>query len=224
MIDDYLENEYGGERDPYHKREVGVYHASMSGKCVRRLYFDFVEDAMPGASAWPHFELGHRIESVVQTALEDQHGPHRVKQDIPIKIESNDLDWILVGRTDPVVLDDNLEIDTLWEVKSTKNISYVSDEPKPEHVHQVHCYMTGLEQFDAKIIYVSKYDLEYVIHEIEYDPAIASDIMDKMDTLHESLMNEEPPEPSPYVSDHDYFCEHDGKCCKDVVDEIIDDT
>lgn len=221
----FLEAEYGGELDDYFKPEVGKYHASTSGSCLRRLYYDFKHEVPPGEDAWPHFELGNRMEDVFERALIEEHGERYVANSIPISIPIDGFE--IVGETDIVVLGDNLTVDTLYEVKSTKNLSYVRNKPKWPHVCQLHCYSYGLDLINdesRKIVYIDKGNLETVTHEVDFERGIWNHILRKMRNLHEALMNDEPPEVQP-EKHRDYFCPHDDtdRCCKNAVTATGDD-
>ena len=202
-------------KDSWHERKRGVYHASSTGKCVRRNYFDWVHDVTPPASAYVHFELGHRLEEVYLDALKYEFGDRFVKTDMPICLEFDD--FKIVGETDPVVFDNNGEISQITEVKTTTNLKYTRKEPKQTHLYQTHCYMKALDQDSVTIVYICKRDLDSVTHTIEFDSDIWDDIVDRTETLHNALENEDPPDPvGPEGQDH--FCDHSDMCCKEVYD------
>lgn len=214
MANQYLMNSFLNsqheEQDDYYEHEHGEYHASTSGACVRRNYFNIVDDVKPGQDAYPHFELGNRLEEIWIDVLKEEHGKRHVKNSIPIRVEQDD--WAIIGETDPVVVDYNMEVEHLWEVKTTSNLSYVRSEPKEEHVYQVHCYMMGLgNPPSTSIVYLNKKNLDTVIHEVSFDPEIWMDIVDRFTRLHEALEADEPPEPQ---EEGEYFCDHGAKCCE----------
>lgn len=203
------------QTDEWHEREVGEYHASTVGKCTRRLYYDFVDDTRPDASAYPHFQLGHVLEEQFLSSLKEEFGDRYVKTDIPIEIQRPE--YRIVGETDPVVINDNFELEEITECKTTGNLKYVKGAPKRTHKYQVHCYMKALGQDEATIIYLNKYNLDSVMHTVEFDAEIWADIIDRMDTLHEALLEREPPEPFEEPKYQDHFCDHEGdKCCKNL--------
>lgn len=222
IMNRYLEAEYADQDDEYYEPKVGTYHASTMGRCVRHNYFAFMEDIRPDDGAWPHFELGNTLEDVFVKALRNEYGWRYVKNSVPIRIGFDGYE--IVGETDPVVLKDNMNIRRLYEVKTTKNLSYVKSTPKLEHVYQVHCYMYALGLLDDRctIVYISKYDLDTQAHHVEFDKSIWNDIVDKVATLHEAIENEEPPEVQP-KSEHDYFCDAGDQCCKNLLEEETDD-
>lgn len=215
MIDEYLASEYGEQTDDYYQRTVGEYHSSATGNCVRRNFLDWIEDTRPGKSAWPHFELGNNIEDIVEDALINKHDARHVKNSIPIEIQFDE--FRIVGETDLVVLGKNLTLDTLYEIKSTGNLKYTKDEPKMQHLYQIHCYMHALGAETAKIVYVDKFRLDTVEHTVEYDEEIWDDIVDRTERLHTALITGEPPEPHEDSELWDHFCDHEssGKCCKE---------
>lgn len=219
ILKDYLRAEHG-EQDDYYDREVGVYHASTLGNCVRRNYFDFVRDPDVDESAYPHFTIGNVLEEVFEDALKERHGWRYVKNALPIRIPMDD--YVIVGETDPVVMDHNGDIERLWEVKTTGNLKYVRDEPKQEHLYQVHSYMFALDIIDDRcsIVYINKYNLETVTHTVQFDHEIWNDIVRRCERLHEALVNEDPPDPVG-EDGQDYFCPHDNTqlCCKVITDD-----
>lgn len=212
----FLEAEHGGELDDYFKPKIGEFHASTTGSCPRRMYYDFVEPKRPGKGAWKHFELGNRMEDVFEDALAEKHGSKYVINRVPIDIDFGQ--YKIVGETDPVVINDNMEIDTLWEVKSTTNLSYVRNKPKWPHVTQLHAYAYGLDLMNRpgarKIVYIDKTSLETVTHEVSFEQGIWKHVTNKLETVYEALMNGEPPEVSE-DKHRDHFCPHKEEpyCC-----------
>ena len=218
IITDYLEDTHSVQ-DEYYDREIGEYHASTSGNCVRRNYYDFKRDPEPGPSAWPHFTLGNVLEDVFEDALRVRFGKRYVKNAMPIKLEFDD--FHVVGETDPVIVDDSGNVDHLWEVKTTGNLKYTKDGPKQEHMYQIHCYMMalGITDDSASIVYINKYNLETQTHVVQFDHEIWMDIVDRFERLHEALLADEPPDIETEEDDQDYFCPHKDTqlCCKNAI-------
>jgi len=221
----YLRAQHGGELDDYYKPRIGEFHASTTGSCVRRLYFDFMDPEKPDDGAWKHFELGNRMENIFEDALKERHEPKYVVNAVPIEVEIDD--FKIVGETDPVVIDDNMDVETLWEVKSTSNLSYVRSQPKWPHVCQLHCYAYGLDVLSGsgrrKIVYIDKTSLETVVHDVSFERGIWQHILGKLRTVYQALLDEEPPEPAE-EKHQDHFCPHKDKaiCCKNVPAEPKD--
>jgi hypothetical protein len=215
----YLEAEHGGPVDEYFEPTIGEFHASTTGSCVRRLYFDFMDPEQARSGAWKHFELGNRMENVFEDALVERYGRKYIVNVVPIEIEIDD--FKIVGETDPVVITDDLKPDVLWEVKSTTNLSYVRDKPKWTHVCQLHCYAYGLDLLNPsdnrRIVYIDKGSLETVVHDVSFEQGIWEHIVGKLRTVYTALMNEEPPEPAE-EKHQDHFCPHKDKaiCCKNI--------
>lgn len=225
----YLEAEHGGELDDYYKPEIGEFHASTTGSCVRRLYYDFIEPEQPDDDAWKHFELGNRMENIFEDALVQRHERKYVVNAMPIKVDLGE--YHIVGETDPVVIGDNGEIEELWEVKSTSNLSYVRSKPKWPHVCQLHCYAYGLDLLNPsdtrKIVYIDKTSLETVTHEVSFEQGIWTHILNKLETAYDALQAGEPPEVAE-EKHRDHFCPHKDKpvCCHNCdadCDETEDD-
>lgn len=219
VLDEYLQAEYEENQDEYFERRLGEYHASATGNCIRRNFLDFINDVRPDDDAWPHFEIGNRIEDVFEAALEQKHGWRYVKNSVPIELNFGN--FSIVGETDPVVIRDNFDIDTLYEVKSTQNLGYTTEEPKRRHLYQAHCYMRALADgdvpdFDTKIVYINKSNLNTVTHDIDFDAEVWDDIVDRTRTLHNALISGQIPDPHEDSDLQDYFCEHGEKCCKNV--------
>lgn len=229
VMGEYLAAEHGGELDDYYKPTIGEFHASTTGSCVRRLYYDFVKPKRPDDGAWKHFELGNRMENIFEDALIRKHGEKYIVNPVPIEIDLGE--YSIVGETDPVVINDNMEIETLWEVKSTTNLSYVRKQPKWPHVTQLHAYAYGLDLMNRpgarKIVYIDKTSLETVVHEVSFEQGIWKHVTNKLDTVYEALMTGEPPEPAE-EKHQDHFCPHKEEpyCCKnvDLQDDDDDDS
>lgn len=213
IMKDFLNAEHSG-RDEWHERELGTYHASSCGKCLRHRYYQHAEDPQPDKSAYPHFELGHRLESVFLDALKEEFGDRYVKTDIPIEIQFDG--YRIVGETDPVVVGENGVPKEIFEVKTTTNLKYTRSEPKWTHLCQLHSYMKALDLEESSIVYIQKTDLSTQRHRVEFDPEIWETIDSSTRKLHEALLEKNPPDKQPEEG-RDYFCSAEGSgfCCKE---------
>lgn len=212
IMEEYLESEHGTKRS-WHKKKPGVYHASSSGKCLRRRYYEFKQNISADAEAYGNFQLGHRLEEIYLDALREKFGHHYVKTDVPIRI--NLKNCYIKGETDPVIIGDNWEIKDMYEVKTTAWIDYKQDEPDKKHVYQTHCYMYALGLDSCHIAYMDKKGLDTVVHQVEFDQSIFDEIIMKTNLLHQALLNDEPPDVQD-ESEHDRFCavEDQEVCCQ----------
>lgn len=132
------------EEDARHEPEVGVYHASHGGRCLRKRYYQD-KNVEKGKSKYGIFERGERIEDFIEETLIHQFGTKRVRNSKGVSyVLDEEEDIVLTGSTDPYVLDEDCEdIYILTEVKSTSNIhaDYI---PKQSHKFQLNTYLSIL--------------------------------------------------------------------------------
>jgi len=207
----------------YHETKDGVYHASETSQCLRKLYYKrkAPEDKIPkDESSYPHFRLGHLIERIYFNALKHKHSYMHVRNSVPIRHEFDDFE--LVGQTDPVILGENLKPKRIYEVKSTSNIKYSKNEPSKHHVFQVHPYIAAL-QCPCSIVYIQKTNLSTATHEVNFDPSIFKASVDRLRELHKYLNDNKLPPSEPFSPKFECkFCSFSKHCNKDIDPRDID--
>lgn len=210
VLSEYLSHRFNNREDSFWDREVGKYHASDTGKCLRKTYYEHELGRREREDAYPHFYQGNLIEDFVEEALMNHFGRDHIKNSFRIELDFDG--FKIVGQTDPVLVGSNGKIERLFEVKSTKNLKYRRDGPPNHHVMQVHPYLAGLDLDSCTVIYVGKYGLDALSHEISFDKPTFERGIDRIRRLHSALTNGEPPEAEPFSDWECRFCEYSEEC------------
>ena len=84
--------------------------------------------------------------------------------ELPVKFQVADGVFIS-GKADIV----DKKTGHVWDIKSIKTLTFVYQDPSPEHVEQINCYMVSLGSREGELLYVQKTDLECISHKIVPD-------------------------------------------------------
>jgi len=103
-IQQWLNEKYGGKPDERWKREIGEYHSSEMGKCARKTFLKFVDEAQGRPSGdFRYFEFGIWFEDKYEEKLVEEYGSDYILQDVGIEIHLPG-DIRIVGESDWCVL------------------------------------------------------------------------------------------------------------------------
>ncbi|MFP4006113.1 MAG: hypothetical protein ACLFUR_05295 [Candidatus Hadarchaeia archaeon] len=195
-------------------REVGVYHASDFGKCLRKLYYEHKLGKRKREKSYPDLHLGNKVEYIIKDALANHYGYDFIKNSYRIELDLGDCK--VVGQTDPVLVGVNGEVEKLFEIKSTKSLKYRKEEgPAENHLMQVHPYMKGLGLDFCTIVYVQKSDLEVLPYKVRFDKETFARGKTRILILHKALTGGSPPEAEPFCPDWECrFCNYSEECPK----------
>lgn len=210
IFKEYLNDKYAPKEDSFWSPEFGKYHASSMGKCLRQTYYKHIYGPKKDLSSYPNFELGNTIERIAEHVLSEFYGWDYVKNSFRIHIDNKDFD--IVGQTDILLFGENLELKTMFEIKSTKNIIYNQDNPNDMHVMQVHPYMKALNLDSCYVLYIQKTDMTTVGHEVEFDDFIYNKGVENISILHKAIENESPPPPKPFKNVECSWCNYKPIC------------
>ncbi len=213
IISKHLYEKFNDRDDSFWERQIGRYHASDFGKCLRKSYYEHTLGKRESEGSYPHFQLGNLVENFVEEALASHYGSDSVKNSFRIELDYDD--FRVVGQTDPVVVGPNAEPEKIFEVKSTKNISFREEGPSKHHVMQVHPYMKALGLDSCTFIYVQKTDLSVISHEISFSEGTFSEGLERIKSLHEDLVRHGPPPSEPFMDFECRFCSYKDKCERD---------
>ena len=150
------------------KRSNGKFWVSDLGKCKRYLYYsNNIQKSKSTIESMKSFEWGNRVEDVWEEALIEKYNERLVRNDLEVKIFEDD--YRIMGYTDPVVMNPEGSIDTIWEVKGVTNLWARRAHASKSAKAQLHGYMKGLDQSSGKIIYIHPTYFYTKTYEIEFD-------------------------------------------------------
>jgi len=212
ILSNYFKQKFSKKDDSFWDREVGTYHASDFGKCLRKIYYEHELGKRESENSYPHFHLGNKIEDVVEYSLKNHYGQDLIKNNF--RIELNFGDFRVVGQTDPVLVGVNGEIKKLFEIKSTKFLKFrEKDGPAEHHVMQIHPYMAGLGLDTCTIVYVQKNDLKVLSYDVCFDKEKFARGKNRISVLHKGLTGGSPPKPESFCPDWECdYCKYSNEC------------
>ncbi len=164
--------------------ESGRHSPSRLLRCHRRSFYDTFNAPKETAAPQGIFWFGSKFETDIAVPfLRDQTGTDEYVRnsmwvDFTIRREGDDLR--IRGETDPVVVDEDSTPLLLTEIKTTSSVTHLQ-EPKEQHLAQVHCYLYGLsEKYDCKlreavVLYASREDFEVRTFHVDFDLAFWED-------------------------------------------------
>ena len=206
----FLEHRYSPSDDSFWAPQIGRYHASDMGKCVRSIYYKHVYGSKTNPGSYSNFHLGNRIEYIAQEALAHYFGWHYVKNSFRIRLDYRDFE--IVGETDLLLLNNNFELETMFEIKSIKSLGYVRRKANDNNIMQVHAYMKALKLNYCYIVYIQKSDMDVIGHLIEFDDQLYEEGLERLNLLHSCLVEENPPDPVPYMDRECGWCSYRPVC------------
>jgi CRISPR/Cas system-associated exonuclease Cas4 (RecB family) len=159
----------------------------------------------------------------------------RVRQDVDIEIHLDDLQ--IVGQTDWVVLEDSINLDkvivkdgertahvgnrvvrydpewvqTVVETKTIRDTSWVRLEGKEGHYYQLGCYQHALDT-DGQLVYMQRNDMDYIVHDVEYDDALWMDIKLRARRHHHNADKNAAPPATPLTERDCKYCSYRSEC------------
>lgn len=155
---------------PSKRKQPGTYKASDALKCMRKVYYQRRPDEYPVDDDLPLglFEQGNNTERSFVRAMRHAYGAGQVVGEVAendgqpwvrVEIDAGD-DTILVrGYPDCIVLRYNQEPWVLYEVKS-KSKTWDGMTASKYHAGQLVVYWKALEPEHARLVYVSRNDVE----------------------------------------------------------------
>lgn len=139
--------------------------ASNSGYCLRQMFLNKTNVKEFSTYVLGAMQTGTLIHEWMEEQFQDLEG---VEFEEPVKFEEDGI--MFKGRYD------SFDGETVYDFKSQNGLSYVEDEPKDQHVDQLHVYMKGLEVENGSIVYIDKGAMEVEQHEVRFDDMVWDDI------------------------------------------------
>jgi CRISPR/Cas system-associated exonuclease Cas4 (RecB family) len=218
MVDNFV------SREPRAKT-IGRYYPSEIGMCIRKTWYSYLYPKGLEPKLLKIFSLGNMIHDYVAKVFESSKNPHieLVKSEFPFKEKVDD--FLISGRIDNLILVKENNTNLLVEVKSTSDVTYVS-EPSPHNIDQLQLYLhfTGIK--DGILLYVDKKNMISKVFYISYNKDHAAKTIDKFRKLHICLTKEIVPEPESRMDKKRKWmcrmCEYREKCYKETPAEILE--
>ena len=215
FIDNFL------SREP-RKKTIGRYYPSEIGSCLRKVWYSYKYPIRPEPEKIRIFKMGDLIHDFVTDVLKSEKNPdiELINSEFPFKLEEKD--FIVSGRVDNLILLKEGNKKILVEVKSTKNIDYISY-AQEFHEMQLQMYMHAFKIFNGLILYLEKNTLNSKSFEIPYKKAMALRVIERFKTLHNHLTNGSLPLPEAKQDEGMSwlcrFCEYRGQCDSQTISE-----
>jgi hypothetical protein len=158
-----------------HERKAGQFFASEVGKCVRKIYFDYMYPKDMEPDVLRLLNVGNAIHSLVAELLVKSGKYDRIVSERSLGLMDYSSGVLIRGRLDNLLIlkEKNTEEHILIEVKSIKDFYYLKEGPNDEHIVQTQLYMHILGLKRAIIFYWNMTTRkEFKEFEITYDPEI----------------------------------------------------
>lgn len=162
-----------------------IFHPSTLGTtCKRQAYRNKL-----GMATFDRDALGSmKVGSCIHEWLEEHVTPETsARAEVPYQRRDPSRQIVITGTTDAIDKDG----ESLYDFKTTANLGYCKDEPKNSHVRQVHLYMWMTGARKAQIIYLDKYKLKPVVHDVTYRQIVADEVLDWAAEIYEDLQGDD---------------------------------
>lgn len=147
------EEGYHHRNDPTYQPDPESHGPSKLLNCHRMAYYEAANTPREEELPYGIFKFGHDFESYIEEFINQELAPATSFVRNVEHVEYDIGDCTVGGSTDPVIFSGPSEPAALFEIKTTKNISFVEkrDEADRRHRAQAHAYARGLQ---------AKYNLE----------------------------------------------------------------
>jgi CRISPR/Cas system-associated exonuclease Cas4 (RecB family) len=213
IIDQHLANK------PQHARHPHTYYPSSASTCLRKQYYNQKHPTEHEPKTLRIFEAGNIIHDWITRVLTASPLVELLCEERSFTLTIPDTEAVIHGRLDNMIRLKGEEEDIIVDVKSTKTLDFVQDEPQPDHVNQVMLYLKAFRVKKGAILYVEKNTLATKTHEFEFDSAVYDKLIDSVKRLDNMILEDVLP---PKTTDQSQkwkcrFCSYTGKCRKDEV-------
>lgn len=192
-LEDMVEAYWEQDNERY-EREEGRYWASECWQCPAKVWFknNPTEDEEIDL---PHgvFERGNSAEDFIcEKVLRPQYGDYLLRE-VPIGIPIGD-DMLITGKADAVLVDRNLQVRRVWEIKSKGGRIYSYNSAKTHHECQLLHYVKALRPSEGgAVIYVNTSDYDdYAEINVSYTKERWHEIVRYWISVHEQFIDNEP--------------------------------
>lgn len=171
------------KKDVHKPCEPNEFYASSAGMCPRSLFLEKKHGRRePNNDLKKIFLLGNILHDFMQENVL-VHG----KSEEPIRIETHGI--VIRGRLD--FIDD----ESIWELKTIKDVSYVLHEPNEHHVLQLMLYLNALKRTKGKLVYMEKNSFKIAEHDVLFDETMYAKAIQGFVTAHRGILEGKSPEP-----------------------------
>lgn len=224
MIDfnQLIENHLARENKP---KQIGRYYPSEVGSCLRKVWYSYKFPLPTSPELLKVFEMGNIVHNFIADVMKSEKNPHvqLLETEMPFKLEMNG--FIVSGRIDDLLLIKASGKKLMVEVKSTAHLES-TDEAQPHHLMQLQLYMHHTKIPDGAVLYIEKNSLKTKTFYTQYDERVAADALNRFNTLHKHLIENNPPSPEARVRWKEMGwmctrCEFRERCFKETPDSQL---
>lgn len=196
VLDEKLLTDAQVKRDEKGNIDNNTFYPSSAGYCIRKQWFERKYPKIFPVQTYKHFLMGNLLHEWVQKNL----FPNAINEE---SIQWTDKGLKIRGRID--CISDGI----IYEFKSIKNLHYVKEAPKEEHVKQLNLYLHAKGYDKGVIVYFTKDDFSIVQHEVLYDNKLYNSTLREFKLLKKYLINNVEPKKLCKMS---WFCDY----CKEA--------
>ena len=159
---------------------IEVFHPSTLGFCERQIFlskinakdFDEITKGSMQSGTVLHSWIEHFPELLDSCVIEK-----------PITIQIQGTLAFIKGNADIVTKDNSY----VWDIKSTKTLSYLQSSPMSHHIPQINVYMAGLNANEGELLYIEKNTLQTVKHVLAFNKILFEQTCQKIIKVYEAL-------------------------------------
>jgi hypothetical protein len=175
------------KREESREKIIGKYYPSDMGRCMRKIYYSYVDPKPFDADLIKIFAIGIMIHDFFNAVFANSKKHTLIANEEKLVLEIDDI--IISGRADDIVLAENGKDVIVWEGKSTAKRIYYMDAPYKENVWQLMIYLKALGYKNGQITYAEKNNLKTKDFEIIFNQKIYDEAIAWVKNLHSHLKN-----------------------------------
>ena len=188
IIDDFLDREDK-------ERSETVFYPSELPYCYRKNYYNFKCPILFDTETKRIFHVGNIFHNFITFLLKRSFETKLLDSERSLTIIVDPIhDIDIRGRLDNLVILQDENEKTIFEVKSTSNISFMKEAQK-HHKMQIIPYLRALQLTKGYIVYVEKNTLKVKVFPVEYDKKIFLEVVERAEKLAKHLRENTLPEP-----------------------------
>jgi len=205
------------ERLKHKKREPGIFYPSESMQCQRKIYISVIQpDRNKETIPLGLFHMAKYAEESIIKCLQSIPG-YVVQEQVRLEAEIAP-NVIIHGYKDFQLLNDDGYIDSIYEIKSIGNISYIqkAEIAKLHHRSQLQCYLQVDKCKKGGIIYVDRGDICKIKQfDDTLDPILWNNIKTHFSELVEYMDDRKIPPPVPVEEWECKYCKFKKNCAEE---------
>jgi len=213
-VDDYLMSNYEIEKKERGERQIGVYYASDVYRCLRAVYWDYIDPLPPTLEQLRFFEIGNVMHNWALDVLRKQRILVRYEDETFFEFKTEQGNVLsLIGRSDAVIRDEHEET---IEIKTVK---YLPKEPYQHHIEQLNIYLIAAQMWKGRIWYVERNSLRTKTFFINSNDELFERSLDRFAKLDSYLVSKTLPPAEALIKNHLWQCKncrYFQRCKKDL--------